>query len=151
MDSIGLDIQFSSDSIKWLDTIVDTKNISMYDHIKQDITDIGTQANNKDAMFAWRTYQEDILFDDFNKFDFLLNEYKEFESYATKISGRKYQAVSTDKVIAQLDHLTGGQKILLKEVLDKHAVLFHGKLGCYAGDKIHLELIDNFKPSWKRA
>ena len=41
MDSIGLDIQFSTGSIKWLDTIVDMKHISMYDHIKEDITDIG--------------------------------------------------------------------------------------------------------------
>ena len=65
MESIGLDIQFSTGSIKWLDTIVDMKHISMYDHIKQDITDIGIQANNRDAMLAWRSYQEDILFDDF--------------------------------------------------------------------------------------
>ena len=57
MDSIGLDIQFSTGSIKWLDTIVDMKHISMYDHIKQDITDIGIQASNRDAMSAWRSYQ----------------------------------------------------------------------------------------------
>ena len=66
MESIGLDIQFSTGSIKWLDTIVDMKHISMYDHIKNDITDIGIQANNRDAMLAWRSYQEDILFDDFD-------------------------------------------------------------------------------------
>ena len=35
MDSISLDIQFSTGSIKWLDTIVDMKHISMYNHIKQ--------------------------------------------------------------------------------------------------------------------
>jgi len=64
MKSIGLDIQFSTGSIKWLDTIVDMKHISMYDHIKEDITDIGIQANNRDAMMAWRSYQEDILFDE---------------------------------------------------------------------------------------
>ena len=86
----------------------------MYDHIKQDITDIGIQANNRDAMSAWRSYQEDILFDDFDNFDSLLNEFEEFESYATEIKGRKYQTVSTNEVIAQLDHLTGGQKQLLK-------------------------------------
>ena len=54
-------------------------------------------------------------------------------------------------MIAQLDHLTGGQKQLLKNVLDKHTVLFDGKLGCYTGEKVHLELIDNATPSWKRA
>ena len=54
-------------------------------------------------------------------------------------------------MITQLDHLTGGQKQLLKNVLDKHTVLFNGKLGCYTGEKVHLELIDNPTPSWKRA
>ena len=41
LKSIGLDIQFSTGRVKWLDTIVDMKQISMYDHIKQDISDIG--------------------------------------------------------------------------------------------------------------
>ena len=155
MDSIGLDIQFSTGSIKWLDTIVDMKHVSMYDHIKKDITDIGIQASNRDAMLAWRSYQEDILFDDFDidQFDSILDDFEEFnECYATtEIKARKYQAVSTDEVVAQLDHLTGGQKQLLKRVLDKHTILFDGKLGCYTGEKVHLELIDNFTPSWKRA
>ena len=151
MDSIELDIQFSTVSIKWLDTIVDMKHILMYNHIKQDITDIGIQANNRDIMSAWRSYQKDILFDDIDDFNSLLDEFEEFESYSNEIAGRKYQAVSTDEVIAQLDHLTGGQKKLLKEVLYKHTVLFDGKLGGYTSDKVHLELINNFKPSWMRA
>ena len=56
LKSIGLDIQFSTGSVKWLDTIVDMKQILMYDHIKQDITDIGIQASNRDVMFAWMQY-----------------------------------------------------------------------------------------------
>ena len=64
MKSIELDIQFSTGSVKWLDTIVDMKHISMYDHIKQDISDIGIQANCREAMFTWMQYQEDILFDE---------------------------------------------------------------------------------------
>ena len=56
-----------------------------------------------------------------------------------------------EEVVAQQDHLTGGQKRLLKSVLDKHTILFDGKLGCYTGDKVHLELIINYTPSWKRA
>ena len=39
LKSIGLDIQFSTGSVKWLDTIVDMKQISMYNHIKQDISE----------------------------------------------------------------------------------------------------------------
>ena len=154
-----MDIQFSTGSVKWLDTIVDMKQILMYDHIKQDITDIRIQANNRDTMIIWMQYQEDILFDEIEgfladdlvelEFDFDLLD--EFESFMADITGRKYQVASTDEVVAQQDHLTGGQKWLLKSVLDKHTVLFDGKLGCYTADKIHLDLIDNFTPSWKRA
>ena len=156
LKSIGLDIQFSTGSVKWLDTIVDMKHISMYDHIKQDISDIGIQANCREAMFTWMQYQEDILFDEvegmFPHFDEIDSDLlDEFEAFTTEITGRKYQAVATDEVVAQQDHLTGGQKRLLKSVLDKHTVLFDGKLGCYTGDKVHLELIDNYTPSWKRA
>ena len=77
-----MDIQFSTGSIKWLDTIVDMKHILMYDYIKQNITDIGIQASNRHAMLAWRSYQEDILFDDLDGFDSLLDEFEEFESYS---------------------------------------------------------------------
>ena len=102
-------------------------------------------------MSAWRSYQEEILFNDFDDFDFLLDEFEEFELFSSEIAGRKYQVVPTDEVIAQQDHLTGGQERLLKSVLDKHTILFDRKLGCYTGDKVHLELIDNFTLSWKRA
>ena len=30
-------------------------------------------------------------------------------------------------------------------------MLFDGKLGCYTGEKVHIESIDSFKLSWKRA
>ena len=68
----------------------------MYDHIKQDITDIGIQASNRDAMSTWRSYQEDILFDDFdiNRIGSLLDKFEEFdECYATEIkeSIKQYQ------------------------------------------------------------
>ena len=106
LKSIGLDIQFSTGSVKWLDTIVDMKHISMYDHIKQDISNIGIQANCREAMFTWMQYQEDILFDEvegmFPHFDEISsNLLDEFEAFTTEITGRKYQAVSTEEVIAQ--------------------------------------------------
>ena len=40
--------------------------------------------------------------------------------------------------------------VILKSILDKYMVMFDGKLGCYTGDKVHLELIDNYTPSWKQ-
>ena len=101
-------------------------------------------------------YQEDILFDEvdgmFPNFDEINSDLlDEFEAFTTEITGRKYQAVATDEVVAHQDHLTGGQKRLLKSVLDKHTVLFDGKLGRYTGAEVHLELIDNYTPSWKKA
>ena len=64
MNSIGLDIQFSSNSVKWLDTIIDIKHISVFDHKNQDVTDIGIQAGYRKAMLAWSQYQQDMLLDD---------------------------------------------------------------------------------------
>ena len=80
-------------------------------------------------MFTWMQYQEDILFDEvegmFPHFDEIDSDLlDEFEAFTTEISGRKYQAVATEEVVAQQDHLTGGQKRLLKSVLDKHTILF---------------------------
>lgn len=101
-------------------------------------------------MFAWMGYQEDILFDELNEFDSILDELDKFKSFSTQITGRKYQTVSTEEVFSQQDHLIGGQKMLLKSILDKHAVLFDGKLDYQSKDKVHLELIGNFKLPWKR-
>ena len=101
-------------------------------------------------------YQEDILFDTIEGMFPHLDEVDcnlldEFESFTAEITGRKYQAVSTEEVISQQDQLSAEQKQKLKSVLDKYAVLFDGKLGCYTGGKVCLELIDNYTPSWKQA
>ena len=101
-------------------------------------------------------YQEDILFVEIegcfhnNEFEFDSNLLDEFESFTTKITGRKYQVVSTEEVISQQDQLSTEQKQKLKSVLDKHTVIFDAKLGCYTGGKVHLESIDNYRLSWKR-
>ena len=108
-------------------------------------------------MFTWMQYQEDNLFDEleghfldrFDELEFNFDELNEFESFTSEITGRKYQAVSTEEVIAQQDQLIAEQKEILKSVLDKHIMLFDGKLSCYTGDKVHLELIDNFTPVGK--
>ncbi|MEC7576448.1 MAG: ABC transporter substrate-binding protein, partial [Pseudomonadota bacterium] len=70
---------------------------------------IESQTNNKDAMFVWKCYQEEIL----------LDEIDELDSYAGEITERKYQAVSTTEVITQQDHLTTEQKkARFKKMLD---------------------------------
>jgi hypothetical protein len=151
LHSIGLDIQFSSNSVKWLDTIIDMKHISVFDHKSQSqkVQDIGIQADDREAMIAWSQYQQDMLFDELEyKME---RDFDVMQSFSTEISGRKYEAVSTEEVIREQEHLTEEQRSKLNSGLDKHTVLFDGKLGCYTGNKVHLKLIDNYKPSWKRA
>ena len=79
-------------------------------------------------MFTWMQYQEDVLFDELE--GSFADKLEKFESFTTEITGKKYQAISTEEMIAQQKQLT---------------------LGCYTGDKVHLELIDNFTLSWKKA
>ena len=68
-------------------------------------------------MFTWMQYQEDILFDkidrfladDLNDLKFSSKFLTEIESLTmelltTEITGRKYQTVSTDEVVAQQKH-----------------------------------------------
>ena len=43
LKTIGLDIQFSNNRIKWLDTIVDMKHIKMYDHLEDRISPVGNK------------------------------------------------------------------------------------------------------------
>ena len=58
-------------------------------------------------MFTWMQYQEDILFDEiegsfldeFDDLEFNSNLLDEFEPFTAEITGRKYQAVSTEEVI----------------------------------------------------
>ena len=49
------------------------------------------------------------------------------------------------------DHLTPEQRDQLNKVIEKHTSLFDGDLGCYPDRKFHLELIDNYKPVFKKA
>ena len=71
-----------------------------------------------------------------------------FEIYADNILIKdcKYQAVSPDEVVQQLDHLTDQQKQQLKTVFEKYKTVFDGTLGKHPTAKIDIELIPNAKP-----
>ena len=56
-------------------------------------------------MLTWKQYQEDILFDEIEGILADNLDELEFELFASEITGRKYQAVSTEEVIAQQDQL----------------------------------------------
>ena len=61
------------------------------------------------------------------------------------MKGRAYGEVTTEEVIEHQNHLNEEEKFKLKTVLDKHTVLFDGKLGCYPHEKVSHQSITRYK------
>ena len=86
---------------------------------------------------------------------YLLQEEEEdaslFEVYADDvlIKDRKYQSVSPEEVVQQLNHLSSQQKQRLKLVFEKYKRVFDGKLGKHPTAKIDIELVPNAKPIYQ--
>jgi hypothetical protein len=113
----------------WLDESVSWKPKSYFD-----------DANLADSV----SYETHCFFvnssDDFD-------EWIESHSTATvNVKESKYGKVDTDCAAKQQIHLTPEQQIDLAEVLKDYTPLFNGKLGCYPGCKVHLELNTDAKP-----
>ena len=74
-----------------------------------------------------------------------------FEVYAgdVLIKDRKYQAVSPEEVVKQLQHLSPQQKQLLQVTFEKYKCVFDGKLGRHPTAKIDIELVPNAKPIYQ--
>ena len=74
-----------------------------------------------------------------------------FEMYADDIviKDRKYQAVSPDEVVQQLNHLNDQERQQLKTVFEKYKTVFDGTLGKHPTAKIDIELIPNAKPIYQ--
>ena len=53
-------------------------------------------------------------------------------------------------MVDRQEHLDNEQKKQFKRVLDKHTVLFNGKLGKYPHKKFELELKEGAEPKWQR-
>ena len=64
---------------------------------------------------------------------------------------RKYQAVSPDEVVQQLNHLNNQQKTRLKAVFVKYKRVFDGTLGCHPTVEIDIELVPGAQPIYQRA
>ena len=47
--------------------------------------------------------------------------------------------------------MTDKQKLLLEQTLNKYKTLFEGKLGHYPDKKLHINLVDDAKPMFKKA
>lgn len=70
----------------------------------------------------------------------------DFEIFSTEIKKRKYEEVTPEAVIREQHHLDSKQKEIFLIVLNKHTVLFDGKLGRYPHRKISIELEASTKP-----
>ena len=66
------------------------------------------------------------------------------------IMDRKYQAVSPEEVVQQLNHLTPQQKTQLQSVFEKYKRVFDGTLGKHPTAKIDIQLIPNAKPIYQQ-
>jgi hypothetical protein len=125
---LGIDISCSTQTISWLDDIVSWKPKSYF----QD-------SNLKDSV----SYEAHCFFINSND-DF--DSWIDAHSAVVDIKGSKYEKVDTDYATKQQKHLTPSQQTDLAEVLRDYTSLFSGKLGCYPGYKVHLELNTDAQP-----
>ena len=117
LQAIGLKMDFELNTIQWLDTQVDMKNIKQLDN----------RTNMENFM---QNIKIDLHYLDTNvKDEYICND--AMDAYATNILESKYVKVSVNNVVASQEHLTEEQRIKLRDVLRKHKILFDGKLGCY--------------------
>ena len=63
---------------------------------------------------------------------------------------RKYQAVSPEEVVQQLNHLNSSQKTQLQAVFEKYKRAFDGTLGCHPTAEIDIELVPGARPIYQR-
>ena len=124
------DISFSSQSMKWFDREVPMKP-------------------SKTPEMFYINDDDDILDDD----DPIYAEdlFTGYKKQGKTILPAKYEGIeSLDSVIAQQDHLSDEQKHKLLSTFQGHDRLFQGKLGCYPGKKIHLDLKPGSTPHHAR-
>jgi hypothetical protein len=69
-----------------------------------------------------------------------------FNCFDSALLESKYEAVDTRLVAQQQLHLDSQKQNDLTEILSHYKQLFNGKLGCFKGPKVHLELIADAKP-----
>jgi hypothetical protein len=122
---LGINISCTTKTIQWMDHIVSWKPKDYFnDSILTDPVACQTHCfylNNE------------IDQDTFNCFDNALLE-------------SKYEAVDTRLVAQQQLHLDSQKQNDLTEILSHYKQLFNGKLGCFKGPKVHLELTADAKP-----
>ena len=125
-------MDFELDTIQWLDTQVDMKNIKQFDN--------GANIENFMQRIKIDLHYLNIDVEDKYLCDDMI------DAYASEILESNYRKVLVDNIAAKQEHLTEEQQIKLCNVLCKHKILFNDKLGCYPHKQLHLDLIDSTEP-----
>ena len=75
----------------------------------------------------------------------------DIDSYLTvPIKDAKYEKLDIDDFLTEQAHLTPSQQADLRELLSRHTRLIDGTLGRYPGEPMHIELIPNAQPVYRR-
>ena len=126
----GIDVKHSTHTIEWFDN-----ELPLWDPYI--LTDKDTL-----AMAEIIEIQQEI--------ELFGMDWYDLTCYAIEILDAKYEKVSTDDNVEQLDHLSPQQKKDLKGVLNEYTKLFDGTLGVFPYKKNHIDLVDGAVPKHAR-
>lgn len=141
LQSIGMIIDYSTGTIKWLHNCINMKDIQYFDSIS--IDQVCNEGISKNNMFYQMhvDYQTNFLVD--KEDDVICDD--AWEDFAAEILKRKYKKVDVEYVAKQQHHLKLEQKLQLQRTLEKYIELLNGKLGRYNGKKFHIDLVEGTK------
>ena len=122
---LGIDIKFSSGTLKWDDTEVPMREFGEL----------------RDRQMAYHCYymKDDVL------------ATTQLTKRAIKILDSKYEAINVSKVVAEQVGLSTQQRSALYTLLFKYQGLFNGELGDWDSSPVSIELQPNAKPFHSRA
>ena len=128
---MGIKIDFKGHVLTWMGRDLPMKSSSDFsptkvDEVEQYFNHLRETEEDEDFDIFAELYADDVL-----------------------IKDRKYQAVSPEEVVRQLDHLTVDQRQKLKTTFEKYKRVFDGTLGKHPTAKIDIELIPGAKPIYQ--
>ena len=126
LNGIGLEMSFKTNSMKWMDIVVDMKSP-------------GHWSNESNVLNA--------LLEEID--EELEEELEQSESFAAMLDAR-YEKVNTMDVADEQHHLTAEQRRQLGEMLKPFEVLFDGEMGCYPHEELHLDVKEDAVPVHSR-
>ena len=129
---MGVLIDFQAHTINWMGQTINMKS--------------RTQISLSDKDQYLENFYNHLEEEEDEDFDLLAELYAD----DIVIMDQKYQAVSPEEVVQQLDHLTIDQRLKLKSTFEKYKKVFDGTLGKHPTAKIDIQLIPNAKPIYQQ-